>query len=227
MSLTTENHVKVLLQCPNTLSFVLSSSFHSLILSFNHTFVYLGQMYVRDQPSVLSCLNLLPQLMSFFAYSRSAGLCSVFLGCLLSIFLSLKMLNPHCIWSCVHFNALKVTSVSPLNFLPHMMLSLVVVFPWSERWESIQSATALRGPHDDNVLFPQPSEIIIIIIKKKHKAFSNCFSSKFAYNTGERLLFCSALKKKNSWSYLYPTFSKLLNRRRSPLPFAERYLWLF
>lgn len=80
MSLTTENHVKVLLQCPNTLSFVLSSSFHSLILSFNHTFVYLGQMYVRDQPSVLSCLNPLSRLMSFFAYSRSAGLCSVFFG---------------------------------------------------------------------------------------------------------------------------------------------------
>lgn len=203
MSLTTANHVKVLLQCPNTLSFVLSSSFHSLILSFNHTFVYLGQMYVRDQPSVLSCLNLLPQLMSFFAYSRSAGLCSVFLGCLLSIFLSFKMLNPHCIWSCVHFNALKVPSVSPLNFLPHTMFSLFV-FPWSERWESIQSAIALRGPRDDNVLFPQPSEIIIII-KKKHEAFSNCFSSKFAYNTGERLLFCSALKK-NSWSYFVSHF---------------------
>lgn len=223
MSLTTANHVKVLLQCPNTLSFVLSSSFHSLILSFNHTFVYLGQMYVRDQPSVLSCLNLLPQLMSFFAYSRSAGLCSVFLGCLLSIFLSFKMLNPHCIWSCVHFNALKVPSVSPLNFLPHTMFSLFV-FPWSKRWESIQSAIALRGPRDDNVLFPQPSEIIIII-KKKHKAFSNCFSSKFAYNTGERLLFCSALKK-TAGHILYPTFSKLLNRRRSPLPFAERYLRL-
>lgn len=65
MSLTTANHVKVFLQCPKTLSFVLSTSFHSLIFSFNHTFVYLGQMYVRDQPSVLSCLNPLPQLMSF------------------------------------------------------------------------------------------------------------------------------------------------------------------
>lgn len=132
------NNTKVLLWRPNKGSLVFSSSFflfpHIFLLS--HTFVdilcCLGQMYVRDHLSVLSCL--LSTAGDFYwgvgislhcrpVFSFFFGVCSAFIRCLL-------MLYPHCIWSRVHLLRTKIKSVSPLIFLQHTKFEIFFL-----KWE--------------------------------------------------------------------------------------------